>query len=159
MAKVVVAMTTIAWDGRMLAADTQETAAGHIRLQYRSHKLIELPDVFFVGCGPSSECARLEAWVRRGMKIEDAPQLEGEGQSAVVVNKRSRAVWTVTGRNTAVAVECHEPFMATGSGWEFAYAAMALGKNAREAVEFAARFDLFTSVPVDFIEIPDAVER
>ena len=44
-----------------------------------------------------------------------------------------------------------ERFVADGSGRDFAIAAMALGRTARQAVALAARFDVYTGGGIDSI--------
>lgn len=46
-----------------------------------------------------------------------------------------------------------EKFVADGSGRDFALSAMHLGKSAREAVAFAARFDVYTGGGVDAFDL------
>jgi len=86
----------------------------------------------------------------------EAPTLEDEGHSAIVIDRDTREVWSITGKQIAVAVPCREAFAALGSGWEWAMAAMALGKTAREAVEFAMKYDVFTGGSVESIVIVPA---
>src|SRR6185369_8116620 len=44
-------------------------------------------------------------------------------------------------------------FYAVGSGWELALSALALGRTAAEAVEHAAKYDVYTGLPLQIVNL------
>ncbi len=141
-------MTTIAWDGRTLAADTRATNNGYPS----SHsKIYALPDGrHYAGCGSAGDVIRIVEWLQTGGKNADSPTFEDGGSWGIVVGPGE--LWSVQGKRPTL-IPIRDAFLADGSGRDFAIAAMAFGKTAREAVEFAMRFDVFTGGAVDVVEI------
>ena len=127
-------MTTIAWDGATLAADTLATSDG---LKRYTRKLF-LYDRFMYGmCGSLSEGMEIAKWVGGGCKSETAPTMEDDSCHGIVIEKsygRFMKLYTVGGKKP-VLMEVREGFFAVGSGRDFAITAMALGKSAVEAVK------------------------
>lgn len=129
-------MTTIATDGKSMAADGLTTFNGMI-VQDATKKVNRLGDGRIVGCCGDCSDARLFAeWLLAGGK---APKL-AQGFGALVVSLLE-----------PVRVYFHdcsyqevEPPYAIGSGAEFAFAAMDCGKSPVGAVEIAARRDAKT---------------
>jgi hypothetical protein len=143
-------MTTIAWDGTSVAADTQITCEG---MRRRSHKLTVTDTWIYGHTGMEADCERVARWVLAGADLDRPPDLDdGEGAHGLLVNRTTGEVFTLAGKN-AVPRKIEEAFHATGSGRDYAVAAMALGKTAAEAVSLAARFDVFTGEPVDVVQV------
>lgn len=134
-------MTTAAFDGKTLAADT----LAHTSVLLKVHKLHRLPDgALFAAAGALQEVIAVLEWLRGGEKPSDLQDFEG-------------LIVTRTGAERLgerlMRVPCLEPFYAIGSGAHFALAAMACGKNAIEAVRIAARFDPYTGGRVEFMRL------
>jgi ATP-dependent protease HslVU (ClpYQ) peptidase subunit len=79
--------------------------------------------------------------------VFDEPDTRG-----IVIRKVDAKVYTLQGK-TVVLCEARERQIALGSGFEYASAAMALGKSAAQAVAFAARFDVATGLGVDSVRV------
>lgn len=127
-------MTTIAWDGETLAADTFVTAdfafdGAHVKVAKRG-------PVFAAAAGTTSLCQRFLDWFRAGM-VGDAPGMgDGEDDALGYLFHAGRVlVFDRAGSSARFA-----KFFAAGSGERYALGAMASGKSAAEAVAIAARF-------------------
>lgn len=142
-------MTTIAWDTRHLAADTQVTGdfktTGHSKLyRFRDGSIGA-----FAGSWGDIQAAQ------KTLDDPDGDPFFGDW-TAIVIRPGGR-------------VEQHEgaggvlditsiPF-ALGSGQAYALAAMACGKTAQEAIYIASTFDPFTGGPVEDVRATDVVPK
>jgi len=125
-------VTTIAWDGTTLTADSQAYA----NFKSRTQKIHRLPDgALFGAAGDVQEISAVLEWLRGGEKPESLESFE-----AMLVGPAGAAYLGYRLMRRSIA----EPFFAVGSGSQFAIAAMACGKTAIEAVRLAARFDSAT---------------
>lgn len=138
-------MTTIAYRDGVMAADTQETC-GDIRT--RTPKLARLPCGGVAGAsGDSAMCVQALEWLSKGKG--DRPKLlecsvmvaYGDGRLGIYADKK----WTFLP---------FYGFSAIGSGMGAALGAMAhYGATAGEAVECAAKVDVYTSAPVETMAV------
>lgn len=136
-------MTTIAWDGKTLAGDTQTRI-----FRARKAKLHRLPDgSLFGACGYTEHAVAALQWLQNG---GDKPKL-GDGFHALWI--RAFGGFSVL-EEGLIAIEYDMPFYAVGSGRDFAMAAMRCGKTAREAVLIAHEFDPDTGDEVQELTIP-----
>lgn len=87
-----------------------------------------------------------------GLPAHTAPTFDDQGNRGFVVEKKTRRVFDVDGKRPTL-IRIYDAFHATGSGRDFAIAAMALGHSATIAVKLAARFDVHTSSDVDQLRI------
>lgn len=134
-------MTTIAYDGKTLAADT--LASNGIKWRFR--KLYRLPDgSLFGAAGSCQEILAVLAWLRRGEKPSDLQNFEG----LIVSQAGVSALGMRLMREPVV-----ERYYAVGSGAHFAIAAMACGRSAVQAVRIAARFDPGTGGRVESMRL------
>lgn len=134
-------MTTLAWDGKTLAADTLASNG----IKWRFHKLYRLPDgSIFGGAGSCQEILAVLAWLRKGEKPADLQNFEG-----LIITKAGVSALGMRLMREPVLERCY----AVGSGSHFAIAAMACGKNAVEAVRIAARFDPGTGGRVETLTL------
>lgn len=124
-------MTTIAWDGKTLAADS--LAHGEFKLRVcKLHRLAS--GEIFGAAGSCQEILAVLAWLHGGGdKPLDLECFEG---LIVAPSGGAEVLGTRLMRNPVL-----DPFYALGSGAPFAIAAMACGKTAAEAVRVAIRFD------------------
>lgn len=134
-------MTTIAWDGTMLAADSQATRGG---LTHNTQKIFKLKDALIAGVGSWIDVQKFLEWYQN--QVEKFPDLDDpESFEAIVITRGGAASYGPS----------KYPFKlrgkyATGSGTQAAMAAMNLGKSARAAVEVAAKVDLYTGGRVQY---------
>lgn len=145
-------MTTIAWDGKFLAVDRQNTSDSTRRVGTKARPALvnpgDPPKIFaWAGCGSYGKY--LCEWYEEGANLENWPKFQNEGDdhaALIVATARQVEVFTagVAGHPDVMLAE-ENPFYAWGSGYRLAIGAMAAGKDAREAVQIASRFDVFTS--------------
>lgn len=139
-------MTTIAWDGKTLAADRQLTASGVPFLTTKAHRL---PDgSLFASCGALEGNAAVHQWLRDG---GDKPVMDKDDDFDGLLIKPDGSAWMLNKKLHLIAIE--SPQFATGSGRDFALAAMRMGKTAREAVEFACELDIWSGMGVTELSV------
>ena len=140
-------MTTIAWDGRTLAADSLGVLGDSLKVV--SHKLMCFPDGRLLGCcGRMSDKMLVCEWLLHG---GEKPLLD-DSFAAILVEPTGQAFRL---EESLVFITMHEPFHACGSGRDFAIAAMALGKTACEAVALAMQFDPWTGGAVEWLTLKE----
>lgn len=134
----VVGMTTIAWDGRTLAADTLATWNGS-REGYVV-KIARRGAVMAAAAGNAVICRRLMDWFRDGMR--GAPPSAGDKAAG---NWSSLHIFTPGGQVVTWGPDGWEAvrasLYASGSGGDFALGAMTVGATAEEAVAAAILHD------------------
>lgn len=140
-------MSTIAWDGRMLAADTRGVIGESLPIE--SHKLYRLTEGrLYAAVGTKSDLLLAKEWL---LMAGEKPALD-ESFAALLVLANGQCVRL---EDKLVALPVCEPFVALGSGRDFALAAMALGQTAEQAVALAARFDIWTGMPIDTLRLKE----
>lgn len=137
-------MTTIAWDGHDLAADSM-VSLGSIR--YTTRKLVRLKDGGILGAaGKSIEITRLTKYLNG--ETSAAPKIPSV--HAIHVTP-SRDVYLYAGGFDDQPVL--DSYVAVGSGGDIALGAMEAGKSAFLAVEIACRRDANSGHPVESISL------
>lgn len=133
-------MTTIAFDGKTLAADRQSN--------YHRSDVIKIFRVIsgkvYGAAGRAEDALAVLEWLNNSCsqanpKVHENFRAIVADASGFVVYEEKLIRLTYEGRQ----------FMAIGSGCDYAMAAMHLGKTAREAVEIAHLFDVDTGAEVD----------
>lgn len=138
-------MTTIAWDGKTLAGDTQSSM-----FRGRTRKVFRLKGGALFGmCGNLHEGIAVMRWLD-GVEGAAKPTVS-EGFHGILIRDRKLHVL----ERCLEIVEYDRVNFAIGSGRDFAMAAMHLGKNAREAVLVAHQFDVDTGDEVMSLTVPD----
>lgn len=143
-------MTTIATDGRTIAADGQQTA-GNERVTQDAVKIVMRNRVIYGLTGHSGLLEPLIAWHQAGAAVVDLPK--GDSWSLIVIDQDGLSAFTET-------CPYRTPFpypAAFGSGDTYALGAMAAGASPREAVEISARYDINTGGRIMEICIPDVL--
>ena len=141
-------MTCIAWDGATLAADRQASVGS---LRVATTKIIRLASGGL--CGGSGDGPILRAllqWAVDGMSQDKYPENKDTDADMIYIAP-DKTCWLYTRNCFPLAVE--QPFMATGSGRDFAMAAMYLGKTASEAVTVAAALDTGVGHDIDTLTL------
>jgi len=144
-------MTTIVWDGKCLAADSQMTAGFNTISQEPFLKIHALAGKFInpitkeedtllamAGAGDAALLLPFRNWLMEGMP-EGGLSFNVEDVAVVVICKNS--VWSFYGSIHPLPVMNHTTI---GSGSTFAQSALSLGRNAPEAVEHAIRHDIYS---------------
>lgn len=142
-------MTTIAYDGRIIAADSRITSGGYLSddkfLKLRKIR-IERRVLLAAAAGALVDILKFFKWVEGGMDADlwdmDEENLEGV---AFEVVKTKLVIRLFSEGPTPMDTMC--PF-AIGSGGQFAEGAMLAGATAIDAVKIAAKRDLRTNAKV-----------
>jgi len=142
-------VTTIAWDGKTLAADRQANMGSSRSL---TRKLYDCSDYIYGAAGDVSEVERIAEWLASGAKSSRRVVLEEHAYGGIAIRKTDGRCFDLVGK-VVVLSECLDKFCAAGSGHCYARAAMAMGKTAVQAVTFASRFDVYTGLGVDSIRL------
>lgn len=138
-------MTTIAWDGTTLAADTLATANG-LR-DNRTIKIWRHGGALIGACGSQALCERFRTWAIAGMEGESPFEGADDGNGLVVTGEGvlcfgNTGCWRVS-----------EPFYTLGSGYQLALGALAMGATAKQAVEVAAKYDTITGGEITVLSL------
>lgn len=144
-------MTTIAWDGKTLAADRQATSGnGTKRSVCKIHRCGKY---LYAGSGELAETLFVAEWIRRGAKTSERPCFDSDGPPrGIAILLSSKKAFCVEGTRQYLT-PILDPFTACGSGLEYALAAMSLGFSAEIGVRTAHKFDAFTGDAVDVVKV------
>lgn len=138
-------MTTIAWDGKTLAADTLSVSSAFCR---DVDKLWSIgKDVIYGGAGYYQDVLAVRNWLMD--KDIGEPEVD-ENFCAIII--RNEICYRMESGLLEMPVK--ENYHAVGSGAPFAVVAMFLGKSSTEAVEIAAQFDEMTGGSITSISAP-----
>lgn len=151
-------MTTVAFDGETMAADT--LAVDGWGMRERTLEKIWANKYLLIGCsGDSGQIARWLYTLDIDTSIEDlirdgyTPFIkESNDPGLMVVDRLTGHIYR---HASGSFLRSHHDKFAVGSGRDFALAAMSLGKTARQAVEVAAAFDNNTGKEVIEFHLED----
>ena len=139
-------MTTIAWDGRYLAADTRETWDKSIPTFSRKIEILD-PEVIMAYCGSSYVYSHIkDFFLGRTTKLAK----EAKASEAIVIVKGKPYNWQ--GTELDGLVQIYSPPHAIGSGWKYAWAYMRLGYSAMDAINMTSQMDIWTNDVVDYYD-------
>lgn len=127
-------MTTIACDGKTMAADCQVTGGGQI-VGYADKVCRSKDGRVFASCGPSDEGLRFAAYMDTGE--EPNPPLTDDF-AALILNQDGEVFWI---GKTLKPVQWIVP-AGLGSGGDIAIGAMLAGKSPQAAVSIACQRDV-----------------
>lgn len=137
-------MTTIAYDGKILAADTRYTSNGFV--SGHASKIVKLDDASYLAVAGCIEFVPILAkWLSGGEK----PEIEKDNDFEAIHIKNGIAT-TYSGNLNGYPSLI--PY-ASGSGEPFALAAMKCGKNAYEAVQIACQIDIYSGGDIELVVI------
>lgn len=146
-------MTTIAWRGGVLAADSQVNMGSGAR-HGLTNKIGRTRDGYLWGW--SGDAHRKEAfalWAEK--RVADPPAFDHKENCAVLIDPNGTVrEWLGDGWFT-----CEGGFEAWGSGTDFALAAMEMGAHAQRAVEVACKFDVHSGGPICWFAIDTYEEK
>lgn len=145
-------MTTIAWDGKTLAADRCSWSGPARRAVRKTFKIVA-PDgsrFLIAFCGEGSFALAVLAWMQgegEKPKCQDFG-VDPANQFAVVIDEKRR-IWNLTANLTYGRF--YESMMAYGGGQEFAWGALEAGATAKRAVEIAIKRSDYAGLGVDCV--------
>jgi hypothetical protein len=156
-------MTTIVWDGLHLVGDVKRSREHNLCVSVQkvfkvekpnlslianSHIITEFVDshILFGSAGHSAGCVAF-AEVISGRQANSISDKALFSFSAIIVTDKGR-IFEIEDSLLAVEITKGNAFLtkfAIGSGAAYAMAAMECGKNGKEAIEIASKFDSHTS--------------
>lgn len=144
-------MTIIAWDGTTLAADKQSTTVGY---GATVTKIFRVRNGLLGIAGNGAHGMAIMRWINEGCDPDKWPKPVDEANSAdCLFISNQREIFEFFGSSGAYPVQYEDRYNATGSGRDYALAAMYLGKTAREAVEVACALDVNCGKGIDTLEL------
>ena len=126
-------MTTIATDGKTMAADTQQSGA--FIGQIDATKLYKIKGVVYGFAGTPSIYIKYVEWVKLGRPEDDKPDTEDKWSVIYIVDG---TIWYE--HHTLIPIKVGYPY-ATGSGCKYAMGAMLAGATPGQAVKIAIKLD------------------
>lgn len=144
-------MTTVAWDGKSLAADRRVTAAGTVVTEWT--KVHKRSDGALIGvAGEMCTGSEFVRWFFTNDSEAPMPELKAKvspDECAAIIIVDPDGEVRAYDRDGWHVVESKR--YAIGSGANLAQMAMRCGKSAARAVELAAEFDIYTGGEVDVV--------
>jgi ATP-dependent protease HslVU (ClpYQ) peptidase subunit len=142
-------MTVIAWDGKTLAADRMMEMNGG---KFPITKIRRLPDGTLIGsAGDTPRAMQIVEWIENGCVAGKLPAVQGDMYArALHIRSDGKAV-LYANNDQPIIVE--QPFMAIGSGQDYANTAMYLGHGARQAVAIASELCASCGMGIDALEL------
>jgi len=137
-------MTTIAWTGDEVAADTLGTVSDLIQ-QSPTEKLIKHKGVIYCLTGDFAQCLAVVDWLKCGADLSAVPEFLDEPGFDILVIKDS-----ATGHIFANSFHPYpvSPPVTLGTGHQIALGAIMAGATAHQAVEHACRVDVNSGPPI-----------
>jgi len=142
-------MTTIAFDGRYLAADTLTHRHNTPSNMLQPKITVEGGFAYAVGGLWCAMVHDLIRWHEKGADPAEMPK--ADNGSMLVVELSSRRVWCVI--HALPYLDEEGPPFTVGSGGDYALGAIDAGLNAMEAVRIASKRDLHTNDTIDFVDL------
>lgn len=145
-------MTTVAWDGMTLAADTLAVTCESIRTYCQ--KVFRLPDGrLFGSAGGLSDGIAVRDWLSGDR--DQKPDVEDFTGLLVELDGRAYKL-----EDDLTPMPITEPiYRAIGSGAHLAMAAMHLGHTAKQAVGLAREMDVYTGGEIDAVSLVPAPSK
>ncbi len=140
-------MTTIAWDGRVMAADRMSEFCGMRMAVTKIHRLGD--GRLWGAAGNEATSILMRHWLEHGG--ERPPEQADRDRSVHGLEVRlDGSLWLHTPEGS---FPVEDAFAAVGSGTPYAMAAMHLGQDATAAVAVAMRFDPRSGMGVDALAL------
>lgn len=140
-------MTTIAWDGKTLAADKQATWNDVARATTKIRRAKNGELLGFSGSALMQE--PWFDWVENGGDFPEPPKDCGGNMLRIHLDG---SFTLYCGDKYGTTYDAGQTF-AIGSGADFALAAMEMGKTAKQAVKLACKIDLNSGLGVDTLTL------
>jgi ATP-dependent protease HslVU (ClpYQ) peptidase subunit len=142
-------MTVICWDGKTLAADRMMEMNGG---KFPVTKIRRLADGTLIGlAGDIPRAMQLAQWIESGCPAGQLAAVQGDMYARRLhINSAGQAV-LYANNDEPIIVE--RPFMAIGSGQDYAITAMFLGHGAPQAVAIATELCASCGMGIDTLEL------
>lgn len=133
-------MTTIAWDGKVLAGDTKVVGPSFPRTSTKVWQIGQ--NKYFGACGEREDCLAAMEWLSGKRKEE--PELSESFAGILVDNGKAYRL-----EQMLIKDEIKEKHHAVGSGAQGAMVMLYMGYGAIQAIETISLFDIYTNSLVD----------
>lgn len=154
-------MTTIAYDGNILASDRGSTANGisrevekmfevelHEKALKRFRLNLDQRFIVYAACGSAAEVPLILSWMETG---EELPILkESDFQKGLIVSKYDRKCYGLTGLLTLERYE--QNICASGGGFDMALGAMLSGASALKALDIIKQTSYLSMCGVSYYD-------
>lgn len=149
-------MSIAAWDGRTLAVDKMAVNGDHVFMTTKARRLADGTVVAWTGC--ESAGRGMAKWFENGADPEKYPKEQRDDNlwSRLIVVRPDRTV--IYYESLAEPLTVEDDFFAWGSGRDFALGAMAMGADARRAVEIASQLCATCGMGIDVFEFEPTPE-
>src|SRR6185369_7569895 len=143
--------SVVVWDGNTIAADRQSSNNGLKRTVSKMRQLANGEVIAWVGSLDVG--LALASWYEKGQHVEDWPKLQDDKEkwTTLVIITPDRRIFYY--EQTTEPIECFDKQMSWGCGRDFALGAMAMGADARRAVEVASQFSTDCGMGVEAFDI------
>ena len=132
-------MTTIAWDGKTLAADSQSTEDAFVD-PHEFNKIHDARDAIIAFAGDVPSGRAFMDWWNKGAERSDYPDFSDDDDMEALVFTEGKVLWY---ERRPFPEEIRAPWT-IGTGSPFAMAAMLAGADAKKAVDIACRLDKYS---------------
>jgi hypothetical protein len=144
-------MTIIAWDGKSLAVDKVCVCSEMAFTVTKAKKVSETAVAAWTG--DHEQGLALARWFKKGAFTTEWPKFqEGEKWTRLVLMDSS-GVYCF--ERLPVRQYFEDPFMAWGSGRDYAMGAMAMGASAKQAAEIASQFNVYCGNGISVFSLND----
>jgi hypothetical protein len=142
-------MSIVVWDGKTLAADMQATCAD---ARFKVSKMRRLDDgTVLAWAGHQDGGLAMARWYETGADPNKLPPCQkDEWTRLIVVQPGGKVVFYEQFGYPIEVLDCPA---AWGSGRDFALGALAMGADARRAVEIACQFNINCGMGVEAIDV------
>lgn len=148
-------MTTIAWDGKTLAADRQSTSGN---LRYATSKIRKIKGSLYAAAGTAAIINEAFAWIEAGAIPIDMPLAQRDKDDGCYILRVDPDEKIYLYERSPYPSEIKQVQFAIGSGRDLALAAMYMGATAEQAIVIAHHFDVTTGLGVDILTLDNICE-
>jgi hypothetical protein len=138
-------MTVIAWDGRSLAVDRLATSFG-LAAEVKKYKRLSTKEVL-VCYGDHDKGLIVMNWYEKGGDPEKYPKFQATDDWAGLVVASDKGIKIYNQEPVPLVFE--DKFQAWGSGRDYALGAMAMGADAKKAVEITCELNVYCGKGID----------
>lgn len=145
-------MTVIVWDGKTLAADKRSVTSG---LVAKVTKIRKINGSLVAGAGDFSPIMAMMRWFEHGADPEKIPECQKDKDRYAYILVITPDKKIMRYEQDCLPYEIEEEKYAIGCGRDYALGAMAMGADAKRAVEIASMFDNGCGDGIDTLRIEE----
>lgn len=140
-------MTTIVAVTGAMGSDT--FVSSDTGVSYPARKVVRIKGDLIGAAGDSGDCLRFLEWAKHDFAEKKRPKFtcaSNDENEAHILLVNAEGIFTMS-TTDPYPEEILSPYWAIGSGGDAALGALAKGATLEEALEIAARFDMYTKAP------------